>query len=336
MIKIKMIKRSLFLLALSLLIVLTVVLTVSIGTLAAPKVIKFSHVGTQDQARNIAALKFKERVEAISNGDIQVEVYYGGQLGGDRDAIEGVRLNTIQMTVAGAGIFANFEPKMGITALPFLFSNFEEAWAFNDSNLNREVSDLLIPKGIRVLSFWENGFRCLTNSKREVKTPTDMEGLKIRTPENPIILATIKAIGASPSPLPWTEVYMALQQKAFDGQENPIPVIYVTKVYEVQKYLSVTNHVYEPMPLVISEIFWQSLSNIQQNIVKAAAFEALVLDRQLLKEQTENGIDKLKEAGMIVTFPDLAKFREAVKNVPDQFADIFGKELIEKVYNFNK
>lgn len=336
MIKIKMIKRSLFLLALSLLIVLTVVLTVSIGTLAAPKVIKFSHVGTQDQARNIAALRFKERVEAMSNGDIQVEVYYGGQLGGDRDAIEGVRLNTIQMTVAGAGIFANFEPKMGITALPFLFSNFEEAWAFNDSNLNRDVSDLLIPKGIRVLCFWENGFRCLTNSKREVKTPTDMKGLKIRTPENPIILATIKAIGASPSPLPWTEVYMALQQKAFDGQENPIPVIYVTKVYEVQKYLSVTNHVYEPMPLVISEIFWQSLSNIQQNIVKAAAFEALVLDRQLIKEQTDDGIDKLQELGMIITLPDLAKFREAVKNVPDQFADIFGKELIEKVYNFNK
>lgn len=321
---------------LTMIMILVLVVALSLGVVAKSKVIKFSHVGSQETARHQAALKFKELVEELSNGELKVEIYYGGQLGGDRDAIEGVKLNTIQMTVAGAGIFANFEPKMGITALPFLFENFEQAWAFNDSEINQGISNLLIPQGIRVLCYWENGFRCLTNSRREVKTPSDMAGFKLRTPENPIILATMKALGANPSPLPWPEVYMALQQKAFDGQENPIPLIYTAKLYEVQKYLSITNHVYEPMPLVISEKFWKTLTNTQQNIIRAAAIQAMIYDRQLIKQQTEEGISKLEKEGMVVTYPDLAAFREATKDVPDQFVDMFGKDLIEKVYNYNK
>jgi len=300
------------------------------------KVIKFAHVGAENDARNKAAHKFKDMVESKTNGLIKVEIYYGGQLGGDRDAIEGVKIGTIQMTVAGAGIFANYEPKMGITALPFLFENFEQAWAFNDSDINAEVSKLLLKQNMRVLAYWENGFRCLTNSVRPIYTPDDVKGLKIRTPENPIILATMKALGANPSPLPWPEVYMALQQKAFDGQENPIPIIYVHKIYEVQKYLAIRNHIYEPMPLVINEDFWQSLTEEQKKIVQEAAIAARDYDRQLIKAQTEDMLGKLIEKGMVVTHPDLGPFREATKGVSEQFVDQFGRDLIEKAYNFGK
>jgi len=300
------------------------------------KIIKFSHVGTPDDARNKAALIFKEMVESKTDGAIQVEIFTGGQLGGDRDAIEGLKIGTIQMTVAGAGIFANFEPKMGITALPFLFENFEDAWAFNDSEINKKVSDLLLEQGIRVLSYWENGFRCLTNSVRPIQKAEDVKGMKIRTPENPIILATMKSLGASPSPLPWPEVYMALQQKAFDGQENPIPVIYIHKIYEVQKYLAITNHVYEPMPLVISESFYKELTAEQKEIVQNAAQEAKVYNRDLIKKQTEEMVDKLKDEGMIITYPDLNSFREAAKSVGNDFIDNFGEKLIKDAYNFSK
>lgn len=311
-------------------------LSAGLNKAEAAKVIKFAHVGSVEDARQMAGVKFKEMVESGTNGEITVELYYGGQLGGDRDAIEGIKLGTVQMTVAGAGIFAIFEPKMGITALPFLFENFEAAWAFNDSEINAEVSTLLVEQGIRVLGYWENGFRCLTNSVKPVNSPEDVKGMKIRTPENPVILATMEALGASPSPLPWPEVYMALQQGIFDGQENPVPIIYVHKVYEVQKHLAITNHIYEPMPLVISENFWKGLTKEQQDVIQKAAIESRDFNRQLIKSQTEEMLGQLKEKGMEITHPDLGAFREAATSVREKFVDQFGEKLIEDAYNFGK
>jgi tripartite ATP-independent transporter DctP family solute receptor len=307
------------------------------GQVVEVKTIKLAHVGPETDARQTAGLKFKEIVESGTNGSVKVDIFFGGQIGGDRDAIEGVKLGTVEMTVAGAGIFANFEPKMGITALPFLFENFEQAWAFDDSAINAEVDkQLLQSSDIRVLAYWENGFRCLTNSARPVNSPTDVQGMKIRTPENPIILATMRAMGANPSPLPWPEVYMALQQKSFDGQENPIPLIYAAKLYEVQKHLAITNHVYEPMPLVISEKFWKRLTPSEQEVIQRAALESRDFNRQLIKSQTEEMVGKLKAAGMVITTPNLAPFREAASKVREEFVEKFGAKLIQDAYNFSK
>lgn len=300
------------------------------------KVIKFSHVGPPEDARQVTALKFKEIVENRSKGRIRVEVYYGAQLGGDRDAIEGVRLGTIQMTTAGAGIFANFEPKMGITALPYLFDNLEQAWAFNDSAVNAKVSALLLKQNMRVLANWENGFRSLTNSVKAIEHVDDLKGLKIRTPENPVILATFKALGANASPLPWAEVYMALQQGIFHGQENPIHIIFNQKIYEVQKHLALTRHIYEPMPVVISERFWSGLTPDEQVVVKDAAIQAQTFNRQFIKTQAEQMLEQMKAKGVLVTSPDLTGFREATASVYTQFIDVFGKELINDVYGFIK
>jgi tripartite ATP-independent transporter DctP family solute receptor len=297
-------------------------------------VIKFAYVSAPTDARHLSAVKFKEWVEEASGGSLRVELYSGGQLGGDRDAIEGVKLGTIEMTTAGAGIFANFRPQMGITAFPFLFDSFEAAWAFNDSELNASVTDQMLSEGIRVLGHWDNGFRCITNSRRPIETPEDLQGLKIRTPENPIILATMEALGANPSPLPWPELYMALQQGAFDGQENPIPTIYVNKLHETQEYLALTNHVYEPMPVVINEAFWTRLSPKEQEVIQRAVERSQDYNRNLVQQMTEEFLVELEEAGMQVSSPDRAAFEAKTKDVREQYREIIGKELVDQVYEF--
>lgn len=296
--------------------------------------IRFAYVGAPDDARHLSALRFQEQVEQESGGALRVKLYYGGQLGGDRDAIEGVGLGTIEMTVAGAGVFANFAPQMGVTALPFLFDGFEEAWAFNDSPLNARVCRRLERRGLRVLGHWDNGFRCITNSVRPINSPGDLRGLTIRTPENPIILATMAALGANPSPLPWPELYMALQQRAFDGQENPVPTIYVNKLYEVQQHLSITNHAYEPMPVVVSEIFWSGLSQREREIIRNGVLESQRFNRQLTRQRTDEMLVQLQEEGMIVSRPDRKPFEESTRRVRDQLAASIGPKLVEGVVRF--
>ena len=193
---------------------------------------------------------------------------------------------------------------------------------------------LLLKQKMRVLANWENGFRCLTNSVKAIEHVDDLEGLKIRTPENPVILATLKAMGANASPLPWAEVYMALQQGIFHGQENPIHIIFYQKIYEVQNHLALTRHIYEPMPVVISERFWAGLTPNEQAIIKDAAIQAQKFNRQFIKTQTEQMLEQMKAKGVYVTLPDLAGFREATASVYAQFIDVFGEELINDVYGF--
>lgn len=296
------------------------------------KIIRFSHSSDSTSVRHQSALVFKEIVE--KNTDIKVEVYHSSQLAGDTAGIQGVKLGTIQMTVTGAGLYSTIEPKMGITALPFLFETFEEAWAFCDSEVNAKVDKLLLGKGIRVLAYWENGFRILTNSKRPIKSLEDFKGLNIRTPENPIIMATIRALGASASPLPWGEVYMALKQRVFDGQENSIPSAYRNKLWEIQDYLAVTNHVYETTVCTINNDFWETMTVEEQNILTKAAKEAGQVCREMIKEKTEKELDLIIKEGMIVTYPNLVELKNATMIVKEQFEDVFGRDLIEDAYNF--
>ena len=321
---------------LTLIVLLVLVLSISFTAFAAPKVIKASWVTSADTPRVLAAKVFKAFVEDWSNGNVLVENFPEGQLGGDRDAIEGVKLGTIQMTCASAGIYATLAPKLGVTSLPYVFKNFEEVWAFLDSDINKEIDNTLIPEGLRILGYFDNGFRCLTNSKRPINTVEDVKGLKIRTPENPVLLATINQLGASASPLPWPELYMALQQGAFDGEENPIPLIYSAKLYEVQKYLAIDNHVFDAMPVTINEKFWQGLTEKEQEIVQLAMDYAVLFNRNLVKQRTEQNVELLQAAGMEVTFPDLELFVQATKSVADAYVDVYGEDLIEQIYNFNK
>ncbi|WP_407428755.1 TRAP transporter substrate-binding protein [Treponema sp.] len=284
-----------------------------------------------EDPRGKASLLFKEEVEKNSNGRIKIELYPDGKLGGDGELIEGVINGKVDMTVSSAGNFAVYATKLGISAMPFLFSNFDEAWAFMDGDLVSEVNKTLEEFGIIVLSHYDNGFRCVTTTNRNVKSVADMKGLNIRTPPNQIVMETMSALGASPKPYPFNELKKALKEGLFDSQENPIPVIYNSKLYEEQKYLSITNHSYDAMPLVIRKDLWNEFSDNDKQILLDAAKKAQDYDRQLVKEQTESYVSKLSEAGMVVTSPDLKEFKKATASVMDVFTNIYGEELLQKM-----
>ena len=213
--------------------------------------LKLGFSTNEEDPRALGAKQFKEDVESKTNGAVTVELYPSGQLGGDADLINSIALDsgTVDIIITDASNFATYEPKMGISALPFQFADFEEAWAFMDSDIEAEAEAGLIPQNMRVLAHYCNGFRCVTNSKGPVNSPADMKGMLIRTPENPVIMATMTAMGANPQPLAFNELYQALEQGTYDAQENPIPVIYNNNLYEVQAYLSVTNHIYSGMKI---------------------------------------------------------------------------------------
>lgn len=284
-----------------------------------------------EDPRGVASLLFKEEVEKNSNGRIKIDIHPNGDLGGDGQLIEGVINGKVDMTVSSAGNFAVYATKLGISAMPFLFSDFDDAWAFMDGLLVKEVNKTLEEFGIVVLSHFDNGFRCVTTTKRPVKSVDDMKGLNIRTPPNQIVMETMSALGATPKPYAFNELKKALREGLFDSQENPIPVIYNSKLYEEQKYLAITNHSYDAMPLVIRKELWDVFSDDDRAIILAAAKKAQELDRKLVKEQTDSYVGKLKEAGMTITNPDLKAFQKATSGVMGVFNDVYGEELLAKL-----
>ncbi len=296
--------------------------------------LKIGYSTNEQDPRGLASQKFKEAVEEKTAGTVKVEIYPSGQLGGDAALIEALALDsgTVDIVVTDASNFATYEPKMGISALPFNFKGFDDAWAFMDSEIVAEVEKLMLDDNMRVLAHFDNGFRCVTTSKKEVKSPADMKGMLIRTPENPVIMATMRALGANPQPLAFSELYMALQQGTYDAQENPVPVIYNNKLYEVQSYLSITNHIYSGMCFTISESVWNKLSPAQQEVVAAEAKTAQDYNRDLNRKMTEDLLSKLEgEGGMTILKPDLAPFVEATKSVSESLKDSYGEELLKQL-----
>jgi len=314
----------------------TMLMTLFAGlTLASAEdsiVLKLGFSTNEEDPRAIAASQFAAEVADKTGGAVTVELYPSGQLGGDADLINSIALDsgTVDIIITDASNFATYEPKMGISALPFQFADFDEAWAFMDSDVEAAAEASLVDMNMRVLTHYCNGFRCVTNSKGPVNTPDDMKGMLIRTPENPVIMATMSALGANPQPLSFSELYQALQQGTYDAQENPIPVIYNNHLYEVQAYLSVTNHIYSGMCFTIAESTWNKLSADQQAIVQAAATASAVTDRDMNKQQTTDLVSKLEEAGMQINYPELAPFAAATASVLTDNAATYG-DLLDKL-----
>ncbi len=283
--------------------------------------------------RVVATEVFKTDVEEATEGRITVEIYPDSELGADSDLIKGIVNGTVDITASSAGNFASYDPNVGISAFPFLFDNFEDAWEFVDGDIEVKAESQLEDYNIRVLGHYDNGFRCVTTSDRvgPVNSVSDMEGLVIRTPENQIVMQTMLLLGAMPKVLPFNELYDALKTGKFDAQENPIPVIYNNNLYEVQSNLAITNHSYDVMLFVIRDDIWKKLSEEDQKIISDAAKKAQELDRQLIREQTDEYIGKLQEAGMNITYPDLSEFRSATSDAVNQFRDSYDADLLKLI-----
>ncbi|MGP1418417.1 MAG: TRAP transporter substrate-binding protein [Sphaerochaetaceae bacterium] len=293
--------------------------------------LKLGYGGAVTNARHLTALQFAEWVKEQTNGRVTVDLYPGEMLGTDAEMAEMCSMGNLDMTVNAVGIVANYEPKIAIFELPFLFPSYEAVDRVLDSDFGLGVLDSLPAKGLRALAYWENGFRHVTNSKRLIEKPEDLKGLKIRTPENAMTLAIFNALGAKPSPLAFSELYLALSQGSFDGQENPIANIYASKLYECQKYLSITNHKYEALVFMVSENVWKKLPEDIKKVLSEGAIKFAGVHRAMVRGDEAGQIKDLAEKGMTISYPDLVPFQEATASVYSEYEKKFGKELIGKV-----
>ena len=301
--------------------------------------LKLGFSTNEEDPRAKGAKQFAEEVAEKTGGAVEVQLYPSGQLGGDADLINSIALDsgTVDIIITDASNFATYDAKMGISALPFQFETFDDAWAFMDSDIEAAAEEGLLSQNMRVLAHYCNGFRCVTNSKGPINSPADMNGLLIRTPENPVIMATMTALGANPQPLSFSELYQALQQKTYDAQENPIPVIYNNNLFEVQEYLSITNHIYSGMCFTIAESSWNKLSADQQQIVSDAAKASADYDRELNEQQTNDLVSALEEKGMKINSPELAPFAAATEKVLTDNADTYAElGMYDQALEMNK
>ncbi|WNF36301.1 TRAP transporter substrate-binding protein [Bacillaceae bacterium IKA-2] len=280
---------------------------------------------------------FGEILEEKSNGELTLEIFPNGSLGGERDMVESLQIGTLDMVLSSTGPLGSFAPEMNVVDLPFLFETSEHAYEVLDGEIGRGLLDLLSDEKIKGLSWWENGYRHITNSSGPIETPEDLAGLKIRTMENNVHMDSFDAMGASPTPMSFTELFTALQQKVVDGQENPIPLIYTSRFYEVQDYLTLTGHFYSPAALLISQQVFDGLTEAQQQVLLEAAHEGAQNERQLVAEMEAEMIKQLKEEGMeIVEIVDKTLFQEATAEIYEKYGDQFGTDLIESIQNAAK
>ena len=262
--------------------------------------------------------KFKETVEAKSGGKIKVQLFLNGTLGSDQATLSSVKGGTVEMAVMNSGILSSEVKALEVFDFPFLFANEKEADAIADGPIGQKMHAALADKGIVGLSYWELGFRNITTSKKAINKVEDIAGLKLRVIPSPINLDWVKALGANPTPLPFPELYAALEQKAVDGQENPVATINGAKLYEVQKHLVLTGHQYNPQSVVISKKFWDTLSAAEKKIVGDAVTESAKFQRTTARALEAGTLDGLKKNGVAVTsLPDaeMAILREKMKPV---------------------
>jgi TRAP-type transport system periplasmic protein len=267
------------------------------------------------------AEKFAEIVAAKSGGKIKINLFPGGVLGGDAPTVSALQGGTVEMTVLNSGILASQVKDFEIYDFPFMFANGKEADAVVDGPFGAKMHAKLADKGIVGLAYWELGFRNITNSKRAINKVEDLDGLKLRVIPNAINVDWVKAVGGNPTPMAFPEVYAALESKAIDGQENPLNVIVSNKFAEVQKFLVLSNHQYNPQSVIVSKKVWDTLSADEKKILQDAAVEAGAFQRKTSREAAAGNLDILKKAGMTVTelsAAEQAKLRDKFKPVVEK------------------
>ena len=278
-------------------------------------VLKIAHSDAMDiytSRKHAQQVAFQRIVNAESGGRIEVQVFGAGSVGGEREIVESVTAGNLQATSA-SGVLGGFYPPAMVTDIPYLFPSAAVAWDVLDGPFGKKLSEGLIKKtGLRNLTFGEVGFRHFTNNKRQIRTPEDMKGLKIRVQETPLYITLVKALGGNPTPVPWPETYSALQSGVVEGQENPVSVIIFAKLYEVQKHITLDGHVYGVDWLMVNEKFFQSLSPDLQYILLDAAKISSGVSRGIQQLNSAVGLAKLAEAGVQIYAPT-EKERELFK-----------------------
>jgi TRAP-type transport system periplasmic protein len=296
----------------------------------SPMTLRWAHFAPEDHPANVAAKQFASRVEQRTNGAIKINIFPNNVLGGPPEQAQQIKLGTIDMGLPTQGQLDKFDKAFAAVMLPFIFDNSAHVFRVMDGPAMDWLAPLAEKQGFILLRNWEYGFRNVTNSVRPINVPDDAKGLKIRTPPELQIQASMEALGATVQAIAFPELYLALSQKVVDGEENPIPVIYFSKFYEVQKHLAITRHIYNNMIHTVGVNTWKKLSPEQQKIFSEESASAGDLMRKLIAEGEADQLTKLAAAGMQITKPDLAPFRAKMDPTYKRIADYAGEENVKK------
>jgi TRAP-type transport system periplasmic protein len=285
----------------------------------------------------VGATYMQKAVAERMGGRYRIEVFPNFQLGGEREMTEGAQLGTIDIVTTSTGPVGNFVPDTLITDIPFLFRDYKHARAVLDGKIGQDILDKCPAKGLICLAWSENGFRHMTNNRREVARPDDAKGLKIRTMENPVHMQAFRTIGVLPTPMAFPEVFTALQQGTVDGQENPIGVIVSAKLQQVQKHLTLTGHLYSPAMVLMSPAAYNKMTPEDRKLIVQIAKEGAEVTRKRVEELERVGIEQLRKDGMQVRELSAAEkegFQKAMAPAYAEFAKRFGQANIDAIRNF--
>ena len=298
------------------------------------RTIKFPSASNKGHPQVMGVEKFAELVAARTGGKITVKPFPGGTLGPDLQTVSAMQGGTVEMTVMNASLLAGNVKDMAIFDFPFLFANAKEADAVADGALGRKLLDKLQERGLVGLAYWDLGFRHIHTAKRPIAKTDDFKGVKMRVIPTPLYVDFMKALGASPVPMPYTETYSALEQGAIDGMTNPLLNILDGKYNEVSKYLTLTGHMYTPQAVIVSKKFWDKLTPTEQKILRDSAQEAAVYQRQVAREAAANVLVEARKSGMqVIELPaeEIAKLRERAKPVLAKYTQELGEPLVNEV-----
>lgn len=315
--------------------VAAILMLAGIGSASAQTTLRMSISIQQNSHYGVAIDALASEVEKRTNGRYKIQNFYASALGAEREAIEGVQLGTIDLTMTSTGPIPNFVPEVSILDIPFLFRDYAHARAVLDGPIGQEMLAKFDAKGFKALVWAENGFRHMTNNKRPVHAPADLSGLKLRTMENPVHIQAYKGFGIIPTPMAISEVFTALQQGTVDGQENPISSIQGQKFDQVQKHLSLTGHVYSPAAILMNKGQWEKLSAADKAAFTEAAKVAVVANRKRIEADEAGGVAYFRSKGMeVVENVDRSKFQAALAPVFVEFSKKFGEANIARIRDY--
>lgn len=299
----------------------------------AQTTLRFAHTQPTSDTHHLAAVRMAELVARATNGQLAISIHPAGELGNDPAVLEGVRLGTIDIGQTGNPFYTRFEPKLNALDIPFLFASHEHVYRVADGEIGARLLAELEKHRMKGLAFWEIGFRKITNSRRPIVTPADLQGLKIRTTPNPAHVEAFRLWGANPTPMAFTEVYLALETRAVDGQENPLNIIRSNRFQEVQRHLSFTDHAYTVSIVSMNLAKFRALPEAQQKALLEAAREAAIYQRRLNREQEGQDLAAIKAAGVeVVERVDTEAFRRlAFEPVKAAYVAQHGAALIDAI-----
>ncbi len=295
---------------------------------------RLGHVLPASHPYGIVMEQFAKAVEKDSGGRIKIQVVHAGALGGDREMGEQIRLGALEMGLIHTTVLG-LDRRLEIEELPFAWARREQAYAALDGELGAKLLDILAAKGIKGLAWYENGYRHLTNNVRPIRWPEDLKGLKIRMAELKMRIDTFKLLGANPIPMAFPELFTALQQGTVDGQENPLAIIDSAKFYEVQKYLSLSGHIWGSVLLMINKGIWEKLPADLQQVLARDAVKYRDVERKMIQESDAKLVNQLK-GKMQINEVDKAAFRKAVQPIYDSYRSVFGEDLMKLVEKYSR